>query len=159
MQETSVIHNTFVLERSYPKPPKTVFAAFTDKGKKQRWFAEGQGHELQQFELDFRVGGTERLTYRMKAGTPVAGLILTNEGHYQDIVPDRRIVTATTMDMGGKRILVSLVTFEFLETGHGTDLILTEQGTYLDGVSGLTPPMLEAGWRKLLDNLQGELAR
>jgi len=159
MQEPSVIHNTFVLERHYPKPPKTVFAAFSDADKKRRWFAEGEGHELQQFELDFRVGGTERLTYRLKAGTPVAGMVLTNEGRYQDLVAERRIVTAATMDLAGKRILISLVTFEFLQTDNGTDLILTHQGIYLDGVSGLTPQMLEAGWRKLLDNLQAELTR
>jgi uncharacterized protein YndB with AHSA1/START domain len=158
MQEPTIIHNTFVMERSYPKPPKTVFAAFADANKKRRWFAEGEGHELQEFQLDFRVGGTERLTYRLGAGTPVAGMIITNEGRYQDIVPERRIVTATTMDLGEKRILISLVTFEFLRTDTGTDLILTQQGTYLDGVNGLTPQMLEAGWRGLLDSLQNELA-
>jgi uncharacterized protein YndB with AHSA1/START domain len=159
MQEPSVIHNTFVLDRSYPKPPQTVFAAFADAGKKRRWYAEGEGHELQQFDLDFRVGGTERLTYRLGAGTPVAGMTITNEGRYQDIVPERRIVTATTMDLEDKRILISLVTVEFLGTDSGTDLILTHQGSYLSGSSGLTPQMLEAGWRGLLDALQAELAR
>ena len=159
MQEPSLIHDTFVLERSYPKPPKTVFAAFADESKKRRWFAEGGGHELQKFELDFRVGGTERLKYRLKAGTPVAGMIITNESRYQDIVPEQRIVTAATMDLGEKRILISLVTAEFLQTDKGTDLILTHQGIYLSGASGLTPQMLEAGWRALLDNLQTELAR
>ena len=159
MQEPSAIHSTFALERSFPKPPKTVFAAFAEAAKKKRWFAEGEGHELQQFELDFRVGGTERLMYRLKARTPAAGMMLTNESRYQDIVPERRIVMAGTMDLGDKRILISLVTFEFLRTDTGTDLILTDQGTYLDGVSGLTPQMLEAGWRKLLDHLQTELMR
>ncbi len=158
MQEPTVIHNTFVLERSYPKPPKTVFAAFADAGKKRRWYAEGEGHELQQFELDFRVGGTERLTYRLKPGTPVAGMIINNEGRYQDIVPEQRIVTAATMDLGEKRILIALVTFEFVGTGSGTDLILTHQGTFLDGVNGLTPQMLEAGWRSLLDTLGARLS-
>jgi len=110
MQEPSILHSTFVLERSYPKPPKTVFAAFADTSKKRRWFAEGEGHELLQFDLDFRVGGTERLTYRLGAGTPVAGMIITNEGRYQNIEPERRIVTAATMDLGEKRILISLVT-------------------------------------------------
>ena len=157
MQEPSIIHNTFVLERSYPKSPKTVFAAFAKADKKRRWFAERDGHELQQFELDFRVGGTERLTYQLKAGTPVAGMIITNEARYQDIVPERRIVTAATMDLGEKRILISLVTFEFLRTDIGTDLILTHQGTYLDGVTGLTPQMLEAGWRTLLADLAADL--
>ena len=159
MQEPSVIPNTFVLERSYPKPPKTVFSAFAEERKKRRWFAEREGHQLQQFELDFRVGGTERLKYQMKAGTPVAGMIITNESRYQDIVPERRIVTAATMDLGEKRILISLVTAEFLETDKGTDLILTHQGIYLSGPSGLTPQMLEAGWRGLLDSLQTELTQ
>ncbi len=93
----------------------------------------------------------------MKPGTPVAGMIITNEGRYQDIVPDQRIVTAATMDLGEKRIVVSLVTAEFLQSGEGTDLILTHQGIYLSGPSGLTPQMLEAGWRALLDTLQAEL--
>jgi len=159
MQEPSVVHNTFVLERSFPKPPKTVFAAFAEQDKKRHWYAEGEGHELQQFELDFRVGGTERQKYRLGAGTPVAGMIITNESRYQDIVPERRIVFAATMDLGEKRILISLVTVEFLETGEGTDLILTNQGIYLSGPSGLTPPMLETGWRGLLDKLHAELTR
>ena len=41
MQEQSAIHSTFVLERSYPRPPKTVFAAFAEAAKKKRWFADG----------------------------------------------------------------------------------------------------------------------
>jgi uncharacterized protein YndB with AHSA1/START domain len=158
MQEPTVIHNTFVLERSYPKPPKAVFAAFADARKKRRWFAEGDGHEVQQFELEFRVGGTERLKYRLKASTPVAGMIITNESRYQDIVPEQRIVTAATMDLGEKRILIALVTAEFSRTDKGTDLTLTHQGTYLSGPSGLSPQMLQAGWRKLLDILAAVVA-
>jgi uncharacterized protein YndB with AHSA1/START domain len=158
MHEPSVIHNTFVLERNYPEPPKTVFAAFADARKKRRWFAEGDGHEVQQFELEFRVGGTERLKYQLKAGTPVAGMIITYESRYQNIVPEQRIVSSATMDLGEKRIVISLVTVEFLRTDKGTDLILTHQGTYLSGMSGLTPQMLEAGWRKLLDILAAVVA-
>jgi len=41
MPEQPVIHSTFVIERTYPKPPETVFAAFADPAKKSRWFAEG----------------------------------------------------------------------------------------------------------------------
>ncbi|WP_158785470.1 SRPBCC domain-containing protein [Granulicella sp. L46] len=159
MQEPSVVHSTFVLERSYPKPPKTVFSAFAEEGKKRRWYAEGEANEVQQFAMDFRVGGTERLIYKLKPGTPVAGMIITNESRYLDIVSGALIVTATTMDLGEKRILVSLVTAEFLETDNGTDLILTHQGVYLSGPNGLTPPMIETGWNGLLDSLQAELAR
>lgn len=159
MQEPSVIHNTFVLERSYPKPPTAVFSAFADEGKKRRWYAEGDTSDVQQFDMDFRVGGTERLIYKLKPGTPVAGMIITNEGRYLEIVSETLIVTASTMDIGEKRILVSLVTAEFIETDKGTDLILTHQGVYLSGPNGLTPPMIETGWNGLLDSLQTELAR
>jgi uncharacterized protein YndB with AHSA1/START domain len=159
MQEPSVIHNTFVLERSYPKPPTAVFSAFADEGKKRRWYAEGDTSDVQQFDMDFRIGGTERLIYKLKPGTPVAGMIITNETRYLDIVSETLIVTASTMDLGEKRILVSLVTAEFIETDNGTDLILTHQGVYLSGPNGLTPPMIETGWNGLLDSLQTELAR
>jgi uncharacterized protein YndB with AHSA1/START domain len=159
MQEPSVVHNTFVLERSYPKPPKTVFSAFAEEGKKRRWYAEGETNEVQQFEMDFRIGGTESLKYKLKPGTPVAGMIITNESRYLDIVSESLIVTVTTMDLGEKRILVSLVTAEFLETDNGTDLILTHLGVYLSGPNGLTAPMIETGWNGLLDSLQTELAR
>lgn len=154
-----LVHSTFTLERHFPKPLKTVYAAFANPDKKRKWYAEGEGHDLQKFELDFRVGGTETLVYRLGPQTPVAGMVITNQARYQDIVPEQRIVTATTMDLADKRILISQVTVEFVANGDGTDLVLTNQGIYLDGVKGLTPQMIEGGWRGLLDALQKELAR
>ncbi len=156
MEEQSTIHGTFVIERSYPKPPRSVFSAFANAAKKRRWFGdERENHDVEQFEMDFRVGGSERQRYRMKEGTPIAGLVITNEGSYQDIVPDRRIVTASTMMLEEKRISVSLVTFEFLPTDKGTDLICTHQGVFFEGADG--PQMREEGWRKLLEQLANEV--
>jgi uncharacterized protein YndB with AHSA1/START domain len=157
MDEQTVIHSTFVIERSFPKPPGAVFAAFADATKKRRWFAEGENTEVEEFAVDFRVGGAERTRYRFKPGTPFPGVILVNEAIHQDIVPDRRIVTASTMSFAGKRISASLVTVEFLPTETGTDLICTHQGAFFEGSDG--PQMREAGWRKLFDQLATELAR
>ena len=154
MQEPSVIHNTFVIERSYPKPVERVFSAFADAAIKRRWFTEGKSHEVEEFESDFRVGGIERARYRFKEGTPFPGVALTNVGSYQDILPNRRIVIASTMALGDKRISASLVTFEFLPTGEGTDLIFTHQGAFFEGADG--PQMREAGWRHLLEQLAKE---
>ena len=103
------------------------------------------------------MGGTERLQYRFKQGTPLPGISLTNEGRYQDIVPNRRIVTASTMSLGDKRISASLVTVELLNTENGTDLICTHQGTFFEGSGG--PKMREVGWRRLLDQLVEELTQ
>ena len=156
MEQQSVIHSTFVIERSFGKPPERVFLAFADAAKKRRWFADPETSEIEEFGMDFRVGGTERLRYRFKEGTPLKGQELTNEGRFLEIVPERRIVTASTMALGEKRISASLVTIELMPTDKGTDLICTHQGAFFEGADG--PKMREAGWRTLLDKLTAELA-
>ena len=151
MEQPKVIHSTFVVERNFPKPPEVVFAAFADPAKARRWYAEGEGHDLQEFTSDFRVGGAQTLRYRLRPGTPVAGMTINNQARYQEIQPNRRIVMQTTMDLEDKRILAAQVTIELLPNGGGTDLILTNQGAFFEG--GLTPEMLQAGWRGLLEKL------
>ena len=154
--EQSAIHSTFVIERSYPKPVANVFAAFADAAKKRRWFGEGDHHDIEEFEMYFRVGGSERARYRFREGTPFPGVALTNDGCYQDIVPNRRIVTASTMTLGDRRISASLVTIELLAADEGTDLICTHQGAFFEGSDG--PQIREAGWRSLFDRLGKQLA-
>lgn len=156
MEEQMVIHSTFVVERSYPAPPERVFSAFAETEKKRRWYGEGEHHDVEEFEMDFRTGGSERLRYRFREGTPFPGVTLTNEGTYHDIVTNRRVVSASTMRLGGKPISVSLVTVELLRTENGTDLICTYQGAFFEGSDG--PQMREAGWKKLLDKLGAELS-
>ncbi len=156
--EPSVIHGTFVIERNLPAAPERVFAALTDPAKKRRWFAEeGEGQAVEAFEMDFRVGGSERARFRFKAGTPFPGTALVSDGTYLDIVDGRRIVIGSTMTLGEKRISASLLTFELLGTQKGTDLIFTHQGAFFEGSDG--PKMREEGWQKLLEQLAGELSR
>jgi uncharacterized protein YndB with AHSA1/START domain len=151
MPDQSVIHNTFVIERNFAATPERVFAAFADPAKKLRWYSQGEHHDVEEFELDFRVGGTELSRYRFKENTPFNGVPLVNQGSFQDIVPNQRFVSASTMTMGDKRISSSLVTIELLPAGTGTDLICTHQGAFFEGSDG--PVMREAGWRTLFDRL------
>jgi uncharacterized protein YndB with AHSA1/START domain len=155
MAEPSTVHSTFVIERNYPQPPERVFAAFAEPARKRRWYAEGD-HEIQEFEMEFRVGGSERFRYRFKEGHPIAGSEIVNESTYQDIVPEKHIVMASKMSLNGKPIVVMLATLEFLSAETGTDLILTHQGAFLDWPGG--PQMIETGWRGLLDRVVKELA-
>lgn len=157
MTERTVTHSSFVIERHYPAPPEKVFAGFSDPAKKRRWFAEGEGFAVDEFEMDFRVGGSERSRFRFQGGGPLPeGTPMGNDTSYHDIVPNRRIVLAYTMTVGGNRISTSLATFEFLPAGSGTDLIFTEQAAFFEGADGAE--IREKGWRELLEQLAKALA-
>lgn len=156
MPEPSVIHDTFVLERSYPATPQRVFSAFSDTAKKRRWFIESDHHTVEHYEMDFRVGGKESARIRLGPGTPVAGLACTNDITYLGIVPDRRIVFVSTMSIEDKCISASLGTIELLPRDKGTDLIFTHQAAFFEGADG--PEMRKAGWEGMFAQLSAELA-
>jgi uncharacterized protein YndB with AHSA1/START domain len=150
--QDSVVHATFSVERTYPSPAARVFAAFSNQKTKRRWFAEGEGWEIDEFTMDFRVGGRETSRYRFKGGPQ-----LGNDTIYLDIVPDRRIVLAYTMLVGDKRISVSLATVEFTSSGDNTRLVYTEQGVFFDGAD--KPEGRKAGCQELFERLAEELRR
>lgn len=156
--EANTVHSTFTIEHRYPYAPETVFAAFSDPAKKRRWYAEGEANEVQQWEMDFRVGGDERLQYRFRPGHPIEGQVITNQGRFQDIVPSRRIVTAQTMMLQDKRLFSALVTLEFVADGDGTNLICTNQGAFYEAAGPDFPKMIEQGWRGLLAAVEKVLA-
>jgi uncharacterized protein YndB with AHSA1/START domain len=156
LTKQNVIHNTFVIERNYPVPPERVFAAFSDPVKKRRWYVEGRVNTVQQFDLDFRVGGSQHVRILMGEGTPIAGAVLSNHTTHEDIVPNRRLVLASAMSINENCISVSLETFEFLPTPEGTTLIMTNQAAFFEGSDG--PAMRQDGWKNLLESLANEMA-
>jgi len=157
MAASTVIHDTFVLERRYPQAPDRVFAAFSDPTRKRRWFAEGLDHEVTGFVLDFRPGGIEQVSYRMGPQTPFPGIEIVSEGRHLEISPGKRVVTSAVMSLGGRPISATLVTAELAATADGgTELVLTHQGAFFEGSDG--PEMRKGGWVALLDKLGAALA-
>jgi uncharacterized protein YndB with AHSA1/START domain len=157
MEGKAVNHSTFVIERSYLATPTRVFAAFADPQLKRYWFTEGFNKEPDEFQMDFRVGGTETFRYHYREGTPFSGIEFANDSTYQDIVLDKRIVNSSTMAIGGNCISASLTTFEFLPADEGTKLVFTFQGAFFENSDG--PQIREMGWNKLLDRLSESLTQ
>ncbi|THD72264.1 SRPBCC family protein, partial [Phenylobacterium sp.] len=119
------------LERTYPTvPPQRVFDAFASIEGKNGWFtAPNERWDIGERTMDFRVGGRERLEGKWKSGMVTEFDVL-----YFDIIPGERIVYTYEMRLDGRKISVSLATFEFKAVpGGGTHLIHTEQGAFLDG--------------------------
>ena len=152
MSERSTHHASFAIERTLKASPAKVFAAFADPEAKAKWFVGPAEWNQVTRELDFRVGGKERV-----AGGPKGGPVHIFNAYYHDIVPDSRIVYSYDMHFDDKRMSVSLATIEFKPAGNGTKLIFIEHGVFLDGYDN--PAERERGTRGLLDKLEAALQR
>lgn len=144
MTERSVVHSTFTIERTYDRPPARVYAAWADPAMKGRWFGGGTDDAPVELDVDFRVGGHERV--RSEPGA--------YEARYHEILPDERIVFTYDLSFGGPLVSVSLVTVEFRSAGvggSGTQLIYTEHGAFLDGIDD--PELRKNGTGGMLDEL------
>jgi uncharacterized protein YndB with AHSA1/START domain len=147
------VHRTLSLERTYAAPPARVFAALADPSTKRRWFAEGPAFEVDEFTLDFRVGGFERTRFRPVG--PIGGPVMRNDTLFLDIVPDERIVFAYSLSTEDARTSAALTTMELAAVGGETRLLLTEQVAFLDGEDATASR--RRGWGALLDRLDDAL--
>jgi uncharacterized protein YndB with AHSA1/START domain len=151
MTASSVVHDTFVLERTYPVAPARVFAAFADLETKQRWFGGPEEWTTTGHTLDFRVGGEEH-----EGGGPPGGPVHRYDATYLDIVADERIIYSYTMALDDHPISASLATIEIAPVTEGSRLRMTEHGAYFDGDDG--PAQRREGFEELLDTIGRVLA-
>ena len=154
MTARSVTHATFVIQRTFDASPARVFAAFASRDAKIRWFSgpDDEAWQHSGLELDFRVGGRERISGRLPGDT-----VHTYEALYHDIVDNERIVSTYEMYQDDVRTSVSVATTELRPAGMGTTLVYTEQGAFLDGYDNAADR--EHGTRELFDALDASLHR
>jgi uncharacterized protein YndB with AHSA1/START domain len=151
--ERSVVHDRFVIERTYPAAPERVFAAWANLEFKQQWFrGEEEVDTVGEHTLDFRVGGREHIV-----GGIVDGPTYRFDAVYQDIVDGERIVWTYDMHMDDHRISVSVATVEITGVPGGSRFVLTEQGAFLDGLD--TNAQRHEGTEQLIDALGVWLTR
>jgi uncharacterized protein YndB with AHSA1/START domain len=124
----SVVHGSFVIERTYPASRAQVFRALTEPEAKARWFGCGEAFTVLARHMDVRCGGRERLQGRWQSG-----MVTTFEAIYHDVVPDERLIYSYEMQLDDRRISVSLATIELQPAAAGTRLVMSEHGAFLDG--------------------------
>lgn len=148
---SSVVHDSFTIERTYPVSPEKVFAAWTTIDAKGHWFGNEEGLEpVGEHTLDFRPGGREHLSAKAE------GKLFDFDATYYDIVENERIVWSYDMHMDGRRISVSVATVELNPAPGGTTLVLTELGAFLDGLD--TNEARREGTEQFLETLADFLA-
>ncbi len=160
MSKSDIVHDTFVIEHSYPVPPARVFAAFADGDLKRRWFIIDESMATTDvYQNDFRVGGKETSRSRFKDASPggaPAGTVMGNDSIYMDIVENERIVFAYSMLVGDYRMSTSLATIQLVPEGKGTRLVFTEQAVFYQKSDGLE--MRKHGWTWLFGKLAQAIA-
>jgi uncharacterized protein YndB with AHSA1/START domain len=152
MPQRSAVHDTFVINRNLTFKPELVFAAWASAEAKSHWFAGPPGWTAQVRELDFRVGGREQVI-----GRKADGSLSKFNARYHEIVPNERIVYVYDMGMDDIQTSVSLATIEFKAHKEGTQLVITEQGVFLDGHDDARGR--EHGTNILVDQLERVLQR
>jgi uncharacterized protein YndB with AHSA1/START domain len=151
LENRSVVHATFHLERTYDAPLARVWRALTDTAAKAKRFGpQSETFELLERHMDIRIGGRERLRGRWQGG-----VVSDFDAIYHDVVPDHRLVYSYVMHLNDKRISASLATVQLAVRGGGTSLAITEQGAFLDGYDDAGSR--EHGTNQLLDLLGASL--
>jgi uncharacterized protein YndB with AHSA1/START domain len=147
---TPAVQGEFTAERVFSASPARIFHALTNLDAKSKWFAGGHEQQILERSMDARPGGRECVEGRFPNGT-----VSRFDALYFDVVPNRRLVYAYEMHLNGVKISVSLATLELSPVQGGTKLVLTEQGSFLDGYedNGLR----EGGTNFLLDRLGASL--
>lgn len=142
----SVTHADFTIERRYAATPSQTFSAFAEPELRRRWFANAGNWPDHEWEMDFRVGGSE-----YSAGGHPGGRYNEFRSRFHDIVDNERIVFAYDLLHDGRLISVSLATVELSPDADGTRLVLTEQGAFFGDPDA--PAAREHGTGVLLDML------
>jgi uncharacterized protein YndB with AHSA1/START domain len=160
MSKSNIVHDTFVIEHTYPVPPARVFAAFADDAVKRRWFIIDESMAVTDvYQNDFRVGGKEtsrsRFIDNSPGGSP-GGTLMGNDSIYMDIVENERIVFAYSMLVGDSRISASLATIQLVPEGSGTRLVFTEQAVFYAKSDALE--LRKQGWTYLFGKLAEVIA-
>ena len=95
LRVTTPSDREIVLTRPFDAPRHLVYEAFSRPEFLKRWLLGPPGWEMVVCEVDLKVGGKYRFTWRNADGSEMA-----MHGVYREIVPHERTVTTESFDFG-----------------------------------------------------------
>lgn len=134
------------LKRVLGGSPEEAFAAWTQAGQLQRWFAPTSEADVLVHEMDARAGGRYRLEIRFPDGS---GHVAT--GEYREVERPSRL--SFTWRWEGTPMPETLVTIDFIAKEDGTELTLSHTGF----VSDEQRDQHVEGWTGCLAQLEASL--
>jgi uncharacterized protein YndB with AHSA1/START domain len=150
----TLVHDSIIVRRRLKAPVGDVFRAWQDTRQLEAWCYPGNAEWTSHIEVhDFTTGGTKHAVFGPKGDSPYR-----EESRYLDIRVNQHIINSERILAGdGRLISTSLVSVEFVATGEGCELVVSDQITLLDASD--TPEQRRAGWNEVLDRLEPHLRR
>jgi uncharacterized protein YndB with AHSA1/START domain len=146
MPTEAIKHSTLVFERTCAATVPRVFAALADPVERASWGTPSENAVLVYDQADFRVGGHDIFRGGSKQNPEYRGVTT-----YYDIVPNQRIISSETIEVGRAKLLISLSTTVLEPVNAGTKLSVTVQAVSLVGDDMIEGA--ETGYNASLDNL------
>lgn len=123
LQITTPTDTTIVLTRNFKAPRRLVWDAIITPDKMRRWMLPPPGLTLDVCEVEPRLGGSLRLTWKSAEANPV----MTLHGEWLEFAPHDRMVHTEVMTAGSGETVSSLVeTHEFSENAGVTQMRITQ---------------------------------
>ena len=119
---TTTQKHTLKISRTFDAERERVFKAFTDPSLVPLWWGP-PGYTVPLCEMDVREGGSYRVGMKGEAGD-----LHHLRGEFREIKPHDRLVYTFIWEEGDHADLEMLVTLEFLDSGAGTEVKLTQEG-------------------------------
>lgn len=143
---------TVDITKTFAAPVANVFAAWSEEAAQRAWGDPGPDWQMHFERFRFTVGESDICRFGPKDGP-----IYRNENHYLEIIPDNRIVYASTLGEEGALTFAGTVVVTFAPVEGGTRMRVIEQGLYFDGRDNADDH--RAGWRAMLEAMDLYLQR
>lgn len=147
---------SLVLTRSFKAPRHLVWEAFTSPDKMRRWMLPPPGWTLEECEVEPRLGGTLKLSWK----SAEANSAMTLHGEWLEFSPHERMVHTETMKLGSGETVSSLVeTHELTEEKGGTLMRITQTFKSKEDRDGALASGMDEGMEACYQQLEALVAQ